>query len=96
VPDEPTPLTPEPGDPSLPVGVYRDLEGRFHQLIGLGHHAETGEVLAILVALFPSRSHAIVLEPLVAFQAETTMNGQTVPCYEFVGSVIPGNLLGAS
>jgi hypothetical protein len=82
------------GDPSLPVGVYRDLEGRFFQLLGIGHHSASGEVLAVLVALYPSTSHAIVLEPLTKFQAEATVSGQTVPCYEYVGSVVPADLLG--
>jgi hypothetical protein len=89
-------VRPEPpdGDPSLPVGVYRDLEGRFFQLLGIGHHSASGEVLAVLVALYPSTSHAIVLEPLTKFQAEATVSGQTVPCYEYVGSAVPADLLG--
>jgi hypothetical protein len=82
------------GDPSLPVGVYRDLEGRFFQLLGIGLHAGSREHLAVLVALYPSASHAIVLESLAAFQEGAMVQGQTVPRYEYVGSVIPPSLLG--
>ena len=77
--------------PSVPLGVYRDSEGRNVQLIAVAQHVR-GELLAVYIRLDATNTGevACVAEPLDDFLAEgRTPSGSEVR-FEFLGTAPPG------
>lgn len=80
------------GAPELHAGVWRHYKGDFYQLIGIGQHTESEELLVVYVALHARPGVRIRCRPLTGpegFLTPVELRGRTVPRFEYVGHQIP-------
>lgn len=78
--------------PELPAGVWRHYKGDFYQLLGVGQHTESEELLVVYVALHARPGVRIRCRPLTGpegFLTPVELKGRTVPRFEHVGHQIP-------
>ena len=77
----------------LPSGVYKHYKGGFYQLLGLGQHTETGELLVVYVALsspiIPLPGPRIRCRPLSMWFDFVGEPKQQRRRFEYVGQEIP-------
>jgi len=65
-------------------GIYRHYKGKFYQVIGVGRHSETLELLVIYKALYENEfgKDSLWVRPLAMFIEMVEVNGRRVPRFE--------------
>ena len=76
----------------IPSGVWRHYKGGLYQVIGVGQHTETNEIVVVYIALTGSHMSGprIRVRPLLGtegFAMPEAVNGG--PRFEYVGTEIP-------
>ena len=66
----------------LALGYYRHYKGQHYQVLGVGQHSETREVLVFYRALYGD--FGMWARPLEMFCEEVEVKGQQVPRFKLV------------
>jgi hypothetical protein len=64
------------------TGRYRHYKGNDYQVVGIARHSETEEELVVYRKLYGDGS--LWVRPLAMFMEEVTVDGRTVPRFEWV------------
>jgi hypothetical protein len=65
------------------TGRYRHYKGNDYEVIGIARHSETEEELVVYRKLYGDGS--LWVRPLAMFMEDVTVDGLTVPRFEWVG-----------
>ncbi len=57
----------------MKLGIYRHYKGNLYQVLGVGSHTESGEIVVIYQALYDS--FGLWLRPLEMFEGEIEIDG---------------------
>jgi len=79
--------------PELRCGVYRHWKGGFYLLLGVGQLTETTGKCVVYVSLTGAHQPGprMRIRPLWLFIEPVTVDGVSVPRFEYVGHEIPGS-----
>ncbi|WP_339856875.1 DUF1653 domain-containing protein [Pseudohongiella acticola] len=69
---------------ALKTGVYRHYKGPLYDVIGVAQHSETGEALVVYRPQYGERG--LWVRPLSMFQEQVSVDGRSVPRFDFVSS----------
>jgi hypothetical protein len=65
------------------TGRYRHYKGNDYQVVGIARHSETEEDLVVYRKLYGDGS--LWVRPLAMFMEDVTVDGRTVPRFEWLG-----------
>jgi len=65
-------------------GIYRHYKGKKYLALGVAKHSETLEELVVYVSLYENETSQIWVRPLKMFKEKVTLNGKTIPRFEFI------------
>ena len=66
-----------------PPGRYRHYKGNEYEVLGVARHSETDEDLVVYRPLYGD--HSLWVRPKAMFCDLVTVDGRTMPRFEFVG-----------
>lgn len=72
----------------LLMGTYRHYKGNFYEVIGVGRHSETMELLVVYKAKYATAAYAegtLWIRPLSMFTETVVVEGVEVPRFEYIG-----------
>lgn len=70
----------------LTPGVYEHYKGKRYLAIGVAHHSETGELLAVYRPLYGD--YHLYARPLRLFNATVEVDGRAVPRFRLVQELV--------
>ena len=70
---------------SVRPGRYRHYKGNFYEVIGIARHSETEEEMVVYRKLYGD--HSLWVRPLGMFVGFVTVDGRTVPRFEWIGEI---------
>lgn len=70
----------------LKPGVYRHYKNKNYSVIGCAKHTETGEEFIVYRALYGAGE--LWARPKDMFMSEVTVEGRTVPRFQFIGDSV--------
>lgn len=65
-------------------GIYRHYKGKKYLALGVAKHSETLEELVVYISLYENETSQIWVRPLRMFKEKVTLNGKTIPRFEFI------------
>ncbi len=68
----------------MKLGIYRHYKGNLYQVLGVGSHTESGEIVVIYQALYDS--FGLWLRPLEMFEGEIEIDGSRRKRFIFVSA----------
>lgn len=66
-------------------GIYRHYKGKTYRVIELARHSETLEWLVVYECLYENEAAKIWVRPLSMFLETVTIDGKTIPRFEYIG-----------
>ncbi len=72
----------------IKIGKYRHYKGNLYEVIGVGRHSETMEVLVVYKAMYATEVYeegALWIRPLSMFTETVVADGKEVPRFEYIG-----------
>ena len=70
--------------PDPPLGRYRHYKGNEYEVLGIARHSETHEEMVVYRPLYGAG--VMWVRPKVMFCEFVTVDGQTVPRFQFLGA----------
>ncbi len=66
-------------------GIYRHFKGKTYKVHELARHSETMEWMVVYECLYENEAAKIWVRPMGMFMETVTIDGKTVPRFEYIG-----------
>jgi hypothetical protein len=68
----------------MKLGIYQHYKGNLYQVVGVGCHSESGEIVVIYQALYDS--FGLWVRPLEMFDGAIEINGKPTKRFTFISA----------
>jgi hypothetical protein len=71
----------------LKLGIYEHYKGKKYLAIGIAHHSETQELMAVYIPLYEHTGAGMAVRPLSMFLEDVEVEGEVKSRFKYLGPV---------